>query len=168
MNHLDTSRRPVRLATVAFALVSLSAWGASSALAAQPPEPGRIAFGQIGIVAGQSVQLNVVHTGLIDPPEPDKPIVVELKLLDANGNTLASSVERVLPGHSASLTFQGPPQPDRTGRVSLRGLVSFSDPPEPERQGRARLVSTLEVFDNVTGRTSFVLADPPDPDRAQR
>lgn len=169
MNYLDASKGPFRPAAAAFALAAFSAWGASTALASDPPEPERIAFGQIGIAAGQSVQLNVVHPGLNAPPEPESPVAVHLTILDSHGNTLASSVERLLPGGSVSLTLNRDTLPARTGnRMSLRGLVSFQAPPEPERQGRTRLVSTLEVIDNVTGRTSFVLQAPPEPDKAQR
>ena len=53
-----------KLAPVAFAVV-LSAGAVGTALAVDPPEGDRIAFGQVGIAFGQSVELSVVNVGLV-------------------------------------------------------------------------------------------------------
>jgi len=156
-----------RFLPVAFAVV-LSAGAAGTALAIDPPEPDRIAFGQVGIAFGQSVELTVVNIGRVDPPEPEAP-AMELLILDQGGNVIARSIQKVAPGHSATLRFNGDTmrRAPSLNRLHLRALARFSDPTDPEAPA-PRIVGSLEVVDNFTGRTSFAFQAPPDPERQLR
>ncbi len=156
-----------RLLPVAFAVV-LSAGAAGTAVALDPPEPERIAFGQVGIAFGQSIELTVVNVGLVQPPEPEAP-AMELLILDQGGNVIARSIEKVAAGQSVTLKFNGDTlrRSGNFSRVHLRALVRFSDPPDPELPA-PRIVGSLEVVDNFSGRTSFGFVTPPEPDRQLR
>ncbi len=132
---MDPSRTALRRLAPVVVAFALATTAVGTAFAIDPPEPDRIAFGQVGIAFGQSVELSVVNVGRSDPPEPDAP-AMELLILDQGGNILARSIEKVAAGQS----------------VTLR----FIDPPEPERPA-ARIVTNFEVFDNFTGRTSFAI-----------
>jgi hypothetical protein len=130
--------------------------------------PDRLLFGQVGVGAGQTLQVNAVFS---NPPDPDQPqpgaITVRFSILDDTGAVVASSVERIMPGHSASLSFT--PRPDPNGnaaaRANLHGVVVTQSPPDPDRKA-GRVIGTVEVIENATGRTNFVLGSnpPPDPD----
>src|SRR5215475_5565659 len=116
----------IRLGAAAVVLAAALAWGTSRAKAAAPPDPDRLLFGQVGVVAGQTFQLNAVFT---PPPDPDRPqpgaITVLLAIMDETGGVVASSTERILPGHSASLSFTPPPDSNGNGgaRANLHGLA---------------------------------------------
>ena len=164
MSHQSMAERLMRtLAALACALLVL---GAAPAFAAAPPEPDRIAFGLVGIAFGQAIQVSVANTRLGQPPDPEAPpIAVEIVFLDGDGSVFKRSVQTVATGHSATLTLARGELSPRGGRAMVRALVRFSEPPEPEAIGRAIPVSaTLEVIDVVTGRTSFALAAPPEPE----
>ena len=93
---------------------------------------------------------------------------MELLILDQGGNVIARSIEKVAPGQSVTLRFNGDTMRRAPGlnRLHLRALVRFVDPPEGDRP--ARIVGSLEVVDNFTGRTSFAFQGPPDPDKQLR
>ncbi len=164
MTHPRMSERLMpALAALACALLI---FGAVPAFAAQPPEPDRIAFGLVGIAFGQAVQVSVANTRLSEPPEPEAPpIAAEIVFLDGDGSVFKRSVQTVATGHSATLTLARGELSPRGGRAMVRALVRFGQPPDPDAIGRALPVAaTLEVVDVVTGRTSFALQAPPEPD----
>jgi hypothetical protein len=155
---------------VAGVLVAALAWGAIRERATPQPGPVQTLFGQVGVVAGQTFQLNVVYPQpqpepVVPQPLPGKPVMVGLFVFDETGAVVAHSNEEILPGHSAYLRFRLPPEttPTGPGRANLHALVAFQQPepvgsqPEPV----AQLISTVEVFDSLTGRTSFVLTPQP-------
>lgn len=138
-----------------------------------PPGPPTKVFGQLGIVAGQTIRLNAVNvaapgTSLI-PPGPCR---VTLVFFDENGNALAHSSQLLQPGAATFLDFSLPVVTvNGGGRAEVRADVVVENttavrlPPGPCR-------ATLEVFDSDTGRTTAVLSPqrvrgfepPPDPD----
>jgi hypothetical protein len=154
----------IRLAAAVAVLAAILALGTSRARASNPPDPDRLLFGQVGVVAGQTFQVNAVFQ---NPPEPDQPqpgaITVQFSILDDTGTEVASSTERILAGHSASLSFtpRTDPNGNAAARANLHGVVVFLPPPTGDRRVRG-VIGTAEVFDNATGRTSFT--QPPDPD----
>ena len=131
-----------RLVPVALAIM-LSAGAVGTAFATAPPDPDRIAFGQVGIAFGL--------------------------ILDQGGNILARSIEKVAPGQSVTLKFNGDTmrRAFSLNRMHLRALVRFSSPPEPEAPV-PRIVASFEVVDNFTGRTSFAIVNPPEPESQLR
>jgi len=147
-----------------------TAGGARRAAAHPPPTGDRQVFGLLGITSGQTARLNAFNP----PPEPDQPppigdmpIQVEMTIFDGEGNVLAHSLARLGPGHSSSLSVDRDMLPPVGSRVDLAALVKVSPPPEGDHPADQRrrtsppVVSTLEVIENATSRTSFVLQPPP-------
>jgi len=62
-------------------------------------------------------------------------------------------------GHAAFLDLNGNFLEQTDNRARSR-KVHLINPPE---RTMTNLVATIEVFDNETGRTSFILVPPPDP-----
>lgn len=127
------------------------------------------AFGLVALAPGQAMVLNVVNAGLVAPPDPDRvrrnappepELVAEIAFLNGDGSVFQSSIVRIPSGGSISIPIAREQLSARTPRAALRAQVRFTNPPEPER-----ILSTLEVIDVASGRTSFVLVSPPEPDR---
>lgn len=135
--------------------------------------------GMVGITRGQTVRLNVVDLAAMNsdgtlPP----PCRVVLTFRDANGRPFTNSDGQVVRravelqvGDSAFLDLNGdnflaPPTTNDTSgplRLQLRPLVRvLQPPPDPEIPPPCR--TTMEIFDNVTGRTSIFAQGPPDPE----
>ncbi len=122
----------------------------------QPEPPGNV--GQVAIVAGQVARLNAVNL-----PEPGRsgfppgPCRVELILFNGDGAVLKSSTTILRPGEATSLDFAIPADATAAGRIPVRGVMLVSRagrngfPPGPCR-------TTLEVFDQASGKTSVVMA----------
>jgi hypothetical protein len=117
--------------------------------------------GLIGLSRGQAASLNVTNSSR-EVKE------VHFFFIDIDGRLLKSSSARVLPGRSMGLVLSHSEVRDPTERVQVRGAVRFSDPPnpdadppEPDADPPSELViSSLEVFDEATGKTSFGLLLP--------
>jgi len=172
--------------SIAIALIAIASaatvWEVRRVKANPPPDPER-AFGMVGITSGQTMRLNVVN--LSPPPDPDAPpgpCRVLLSFRDSNGQPFNDSngqvfgqVAELQAGQSAFLDLNGDlfaggiSTNGGPARLQLRPVVRvLSPPPDPEKQyppGPCR--STMEVFDNVSGRTSIFASfePPPDPDR---
>jgi hypothetical protein len=88
---------------------------------------------------------------------------VKIYFIDSNGNQLKSSPMRVAPGQTVSLNFTFGELP-RTSpvRVGVRGVVVLVTPPDPDVDppNPDLSLANLEVYDVLTGRTSFGLLLP--------
>jgi hypothetical protein len=129
------------------------------------PQPDPPRFGMVGITDGQTARLNLVNLGIPTttgfPPDPCR---AHLKFFDGDGNLLASRLVDLKPGEAAFLDFVPSFVPPVNGtsiaplRAEIRGAVKPVDglyaPP---------CKATVEIFDNVSGRTSILY--PPDPCR---
>jgi hypothetical protein len=162
-------------------LTLLVAWPAIlRAFNPQPEPPGR--FGMVGLARGQTARLNAAN--ISNPSAPTAaadPCRVTLGFVDTSGQPFLDQNRRkiarevnLLPGQAALLDLRfdavtdgndwRPTPVDRTGRVQFRAGLEFpaGTPPDPCRD----LVPTLEVFDNLTGRTAVLypphLGPPPD------
>ena len=155
------SRRPVVAGVIAVALAAGALSQIARAFNPQPDPPG---YGMIGIANGQTARLNVVNLGVPDPTTglPPDPCRMRLQFVDAEGNVLVSRGVAPEMGHSKFLDFTPSFVPINTAdavaplRAEIRPVM-FSDngvPPDPCRV-------TLEIFDNVTGRTQIALYAPP-------
>ena len=128
-------------------------------LAAQSVDEGTFRLsGLIGLSRGQAASLNVTNSSR-EVKE------VHFFFIDIDGRLLKSSSGRVLPGQSMAMVLSHSEIRDAvgdpTGRVQVRGAVRFADPPEPDADPPSELViSSLEVFDEATGKTSFGLLLP--------
>ncbi|HZS05449.1 MAG TPA: hypothetical protein VFD58_11485 [Blastocatellia bacterium] len=110
--------------------------------------------GMFGIARGQTARLSVV--GVEDPNlVPPGPCRVELSFVGSEGELLLPAVQRVLePGRAIFLDLNRDSLDTAGPRIEVRAIVRAECPSDPSRQA---LMPTLEVFDNSSGRTSFVL-----------
>ena len=176
--------------SIAIALIALAATGATLQMRRVNARPmptaveNQAGLGMVGITRGQTVRVNIVN--LIppgpcrvirpgDPNLPPGPCHVLLTFRDANGQPFTDSNGQVIGqvvelqgGQSAFLDLNGDnfaggiSTNGAPARLQLRPVVRVLDAPFPT-PWRA----TMEVFDNVSGRTSvFASFEPPgDPDR---
>lgn len=87
----------------------------------------------------------------------------KIYIVDANGNVLKSASARVLPGQTVSISFSFSELPRSTPqRVGVRGVVVLAQPPDPDAQppDPELGLANMEVYDVLTGRTSFGLLLP--------
>ncbi len=118
-------------------------------------------FGQIGISTGQTARLNVTnfHPAHFDsddpmyPPDPVRPAIVEMRILNRDGEIVARKRTRLEPGKSVSLQINGEIIADDGNRGDLRALVIFLHP--GGRFHAKLIVPTLELIDNETGISSM-------------
>jgi hypothetical protein len=103
----------------------------------------------VGIASGQTARLNVVTVGV------NHVVPVELTFLDDRGNVVARIVERLQPGQATALDFHFVPNP-RGIRYPIRGLVRWGT----QLGSEGYVIPTLEVIDDVTGRTLVLGGDP--------
>ena len=133
----------------------------SGGVRAVPPGPiDSFAFGAVGLVAGQTARLNV---SILSPAPPTDPTAVEIRFLDSNGAIIKQTIVQLAPGQTAFTDFS--PADVAPGaavaRMQIRAEVRVTITPGPQETTSGRLISTLEIFDNATGKTSFLY--PPDP-----
>jgi hypothetical protein len=105
----------------------------------------------VGIARGQTFQLNCLNLG-------SEPVQVQFRILDGDGNPLAFMPCYVPPGQSVSPTLNR----DDIGREGNRIEVRAEESTASERDQRNLLI-TVEVFNNLDGKTTFGFTVPPDP-----
>ena len=140
-----------------------------------PPVHDRISFGMVGITRGQTIRLSVVNAIPYDSAFPPGPTRVALTFLNGDGqlfrNRDGSPVRRVASLEHGQSTFldldagdlQWPPGPTR---LQLRAVVNVIPPPQPDSNEVPppvgdRIMPSVEVFNNATGRTDFVMSKEP-------
>jgi hypothetical protein len=138
------------------------------ALAVVAPARDVTLFGMIGLARGQVARLNVVNLRSVPAAEPTPyqvpgpvPCTVRLRFLDQRGNPVARSLESILPGDGAflDLPFHEAVPPGFQGRrFQIRAIVQVVRQPE---DARCATISTVEIFDNETGRTSVLYPEEP-------
>ncbi len=159
MKTRNTLLKVLTVATLSAVLMAAAGIIDRDHVSAFNPQPDPPAFGMLAVTHGQTARLNVVDTMDV-PPGPCRE--VELMFLDSEGNIRQRSVQCVMSGHAAFLDLNGNFLELTDNRAEIRGKVHLINPPE---RTMTNLVATIEVFDNETGRTSFILAPPPDPDK---
>ena len=149
---MKSRSRIVSLITIIAAMLAVSAviFAAQGDRDARPDRVVDRSTGLFGITEGESASLNFVNA---EPDARHPGVDIEMIFLDADGGVLKSSRARVAPGCSAVLLLPYSELGDRTGRVQIRGMMVL-----PER---GCFITSLEVFDNSTGKTQFIatLAD---------
>ena len=141
--------------------LALGAVAALVALSAPTPAGGFIIeggkFGMVGIVDGQTARLNVANLGAVPPPDADRPCMVELMFMDSMGMVLARTTLDLMPGHAGfhDFSFDDVVGTRPTGRLQIRPEAMLLG--GPDTRGRCVIVPTLEVYDNVSMKTMFLL-----------
>ena len=154
-------------------LVGTAAFAIDEIPVPPPPEPVQVILGMVGLAHLQTARLNVVMIGG-GSPDPSNRCRAEVSFFDAAGRLFrdASGVPIAAvfildPGKAARLdlreadAFRG-----RTGlRVAFRARMQALDlPPTTGPDPCRRVVATLEVFDNFTGRTNLLAIGGGQPD----
>jgi hypothetical protein len=137
-----------------FALMTLGQAAAQSGLS----------FPLIGVATGQSARVKALNLGS-GSSTANSSCTVTIQILDMQGQTLKQSVVPLQPGKGASLDLSRDDLPGDDLRVEIRALLLFGyvggAPPGPEvsKDYDCTIVPSIEVFDNSTGKTSFILTD---------
>lgn len=151
---MKNNRMGAKLVTTALVIGMLSSiWVVSTTRPAVASEENReetLAFGVGNITRGQTARLHVVTIG--NPND----FPAELVIYDSQGNVLARSLERLIPGKAVFLDLSFDQQAGTAGnRLEFYAIVRFD-------RGRVLgyVIPTLEVLEDVTGKTLFMIADP--------
>jgi hypothetical protein len=146
----------IALTTAAAVLAGLwVTWGSGRVAALQEREDMPSPF---GLARGQTARLTIFNgsaRAIVGP---------EYRFFDSQGRVLAESTDNVpvMPGQFQFFDFEVPDPPpgiaDRFGRIQVRAVARALGGPD------TKIRTSLEVFDNATGRTSFVIQPPPEPD----
>lgn len=106
--------------------------------------------GTVGLTAGQTARLNVLNPGALTPAAAVA-CGAQLSFLNGQGTVLKTTSVSVPPGESMSFNL------DRDVdlivsdfRVQIRAVVAYTS-------NTCALLPTLEVFNDDTGRTQFVV-----------
>jgi hypothetical protein len=106
--------------------------------------------GMVGLTAGQTVRLNVLNPGALAPAVATV-CAAQLSFLNTEGKVLKTTSVTVPPGESMSFNL------DRDVdlivsdvRVQVRAVIAYTS-------NTCALLPTLEVFNDDTGRTQFVV-----------
>ena len=152
--------RFVELIVLAVLALAASHFISGRVRAVAPGAPNSFAFGAVGLVDGQTARLNV---SILSPAPPTDPTAVEIGFLDSNGAVVKQEIVQLAPGQTAFVDFSlADVAPGAVaGRTQIRAEVRVTIPPGPTETPSSRVISTLEVFDNANGKTSFLY--PPDP-----
>ena len=144
---------------------------------AQQTMPGSMPVTQIqssgmaGITAGQTARLSALNPGVPAPLATAARCPAHVAFMDDQGNLLKSADITVDPGKSVSVDLNRDTDTSTSApRLQIRAVLTFTPPtPVAPATGSSfagfvsmvtcRLVPTLEIFDNVTSKTQFVLSD---------
>jgi hypothetical protein len=147
----DRTRLITFVTAIAIVIGMWSSWGVSNAEAIIII----CKSGMFGVTRNETVRSYVVNTG------EAKGIIINYRILDMAGTTLAQSSDmRLALGQAAffeldaaTLDFHG------ALRFPLRVEISIGNP-EMKTFRQSVDISSVEVFDTDTGKTTFVLIDP--------
>ena len=120
--------------------------------------------GMVGITHGQTIRLNVVNTG--DAICPCQRVILNFRNADGqllrrgDGSIIQQEIE-LEPGRAISLDLNYDELPPGPTRQQLRAVVTGLTPPDGTSQQhkpfRDHIVTTVEVFDNITSRSGIVI-----------
>ena len=147
---------PSSLTVAAVLLVTLITIGAQPAF-----QPG-VTFPMIGVASGETARLNAVNLGTSSSTSSSS-CGVTFAFVDAQGQMLASKVVNLAPGQAALLELSRSQLPGDDPRREIRAVLLFGysggAPPTTDILQRfdCAIVPSLEVYDDKSGRTSYVL-----------
>lgn len=124
-----------------------------------PPSP-TFSFGMIGLGTGQTARLNVVNLVRVAPPIAISiaqiPCKVDLNLYDGQGKLIKQkTVANLGFGQADFLDLDRSELSTTAAHVDISGVVKVGS----TQSFFCNVNSTLEVFDNVTGVTTAILAN---------
>ena len=157
----------MRLKSIRGASAAMAALGmmfVPTAAEAQPASSPGVGFAIVGVATGQSARVNALNLGSMSSTA-DSSCSVTLQFLDTQGQQLKQSVVTLGSGKGASLDLSRDQAPGDDARVQIRVVLLFgysggaAPGPDVLQQFDCNIVPSLEVYDNNTGRTSFILTD---------
>ena len=165
MNKRNTMLKVFGVATLTAILVGTAAilGNGTYRVAAFTPRPRPISvpcpsciptFGYWGFTHSQTARLTVVDMSDV-PPGPCR--TVEMTFYDRVGNIRQRSIQCLIPGRAASLDLNGSALEFTGLRAEMRARVEIITPPPDPDDNSINLVATVQVFDNDTGKTSFIV-----------
>ncbi len=140
---------------------------AALTLAAQTasfPAPVTETTAMIGLAQGQTAQLNLLNPGVL-PPATGVVCTATVTFFDNSGAALKTGSVAVTPGKSGAVKLSGdtditiaPGQRrDIRAQIAIPGLVPANSA-APSAASICKLVPTLEIYDDVSGRTLVSIA----------
>ncbi len=129
--------------------------------------PPNYSFGMVGLTAGQILRVVVTNVGTAPPiasPIAIPACGVSVKLFDQDGKAVGASgqIGSLAAGKSFAVEQAGP---TGSGRLEYRAQVQVVFPivsaGTPVRLMVCSIISTVQVYDTVTGKTDVVLAGNP-------
>lgn len=146
---MEIKNRSTKLFTTAIALVALAVvWAGLPANRVSATAEVNEFPSPLSITRGQTLQLNVAN---YEGPDT-RPILVEMTILDQDGNPLSQSTEELPTGHTAALALNANDIAGRTEyRILTRAVVKSIGAAHISNLGLS-----LEVIDNETQRTVFL------------
>ncbi len=145
----------VQRAKIVFALLGvitliclLSVNGVPSAEAGPQPH---LKSGMFGVIRGQSARVSILNT------QTEGGVIAIIRILAGDGTLLQESPEMLIAMNQSSFfDVNGDTLPYIEQRFQLRVEVILSDANLRSRRLRGNLI-TVEVYENATGKTSFII-----------
>jgi hypothetical protein len=134
------------------------------ALASPATAQSGVGFALVGVSTAQTARVNAVNAGS-SSSTPDSSCTVTMQFLDIQGLVVKQTVATLQPGKGASLDVSRDQLAGTDLRAEVRAVLYFGNsggaPPGPDvaPQLDCNIIPSLQVFDNATGRTSFILTD---------
>lgn len=143
-------------ATCLLALAALTL----AAQTAVAPAPVTETTAMSGLAQGQTAQLNLLNPGVL-PPAMGIVCTASVTFFDATGAALKSTVIAVLPGKSGSadlssdtdLSIASGQRREIRAQISSPAITPVATTAAPAAASLCKLIPTLEIYDNTTGRT---------------
>ncbi len=118
------------------------------------PQPDPPAFAYIGLIFNQTARLSVSSDRDVAPGPCRQ---VNLKFVDAEGNTLAESTQNLVPNRGAFLDLNRNLLPSTSARAEVRPFVACLATDNPENDRSRSLVADVQIFNSETGKTEIIL-----------
>jgi|SRR5688572_10640897 len=161
---MRSSNSLLRVAALAVALMAIPAIAAAQTI--EVPTL-RLMSSFIHFTKGQAVSIDFCN---IDKVTRD----VTLNFVDVNGNVLKTAPARVAPGQAVSLNFTYGELPrGSASRMGIRGIIAVADlptegdppteadpPSEADAPSEHLSLGSIQVYDVLTGKTTFSLLVP--------
>ena len=117
-----------------------------SLCAAASAQAGFNSFRPVGITFGQTARVTAANTGT-------RAIIIDYSVLDTEGAVLAQLVGQVIePGKMTSFDLNADDVVREGERIQIRVVISGDN--------LRRLLTSTEVFENDTGKTTVFIGDP--------
>jgi hypothetical protein len=128
------------------------------------PAPVTETTAMVGLAQGQTAQLNLLNPGVL-PPAVGIVCTASVTFFDASGALLKTVMVTAAPGQSGVADLSGDTdlaipvgqRRDIRAQISIPGIVPVATGATSTSASACTLIPSLEIYDNITGRTLVVL-----------